>query len=132
MGTDPCVYVTLGVNIVSIFPFSIISVIYTLIRLKLTLHARRNPFFFRRLPSFRLIKSVPGSNPISALHLLTYNFKLPAYSDRPSPRPCFASSSHSNSKAKRFPGAGRIIIPGRESSRNIKMYTKSLSLRLNR
>lgn len=76
-----CVHVTLGVNIVSIFPFSIISVIYTLIRLKLTLHARRNPFFFR-LPLIRpLIKSVYlSSNPISALHLLTYNFKLPAYS----------------------------------------------------
>lgn len=63
MGTDPCVYVNLGVNIVSIFPFSIISVIYTLIRLKLTLHARRNPFFFRRLPSFRSDKKRPGLQP---------------------------------------------------------------------
>lgn len=65
MGTDPCVYVTLGVNIVSIFPFSIISVIYTLIRLKLTLHARRHPFFFR-LPLFRpqpSDKKRPGLQP---------------------------------------------------------------------
>lgn len=85
MGTDPCVYVTLGVNIVSIFPFSIISVIYTLIRLKLTLHARRNPFFSRLPLSLPppVIKSAPKPSPISALHLLTYNFKLPAYSGRP-------------------------------------------------
>lgn len=131
MGTDPCVYVTLGVNIVSIFPFSIISVIYTLIRLKLTLHARRHPFFFR-LPLLRprlLIKSVPGSNPISALQLIISNCQ-----HIPFARPCFGSLIvvSFEFKGKKISGAGKIIIPGRESSRNIKMYTKSLSLRLNR